>query len=46
VLGIWLSLECISTYNPALATSGGFKSYCLFQVEMAMRDVRRKAAGP
>jgi hypothetical protein len=33
-------------YNPDLAPPGGFKSYCLFQVEMAMRDVRRVAAGP
>jgi DNA-directed RNA polymerase specialized sigma subunit len=38
--------ECLQRYDPAQAPPGGFKSYCLFQVEMAMRDVRRVAAGP
>lgn len=37
--------ECIQRYNPDIAPPGGFKSYCLFQVEMAMRDVRVRAAG-
>jgi len=38
--------ECITRYNPALAPSGGFLSYCSFQMEMAMRAVRITAAGP
>jgi hypothetical protein len=38
--------QCIQSYDPAQAPPGGFKSYCLFQVDMAMRNVRRLAAGP
>jgi hypothetical protein len=38
--------ECLQSYNPDLAPPGGFKSYCLYRAEMAMRDVRRAAADP
>jgi hypothetical protein len=38
--------ECLQRYNPALTPPGGFLSYCCFQMEMHMRDVRRVAAGP
>ena len=37
--------QCIQSYDPAQAPPGGFKSYCIFQMAMKMRDVRIKAAG-
>jgi hypothetical protein len=38
--------ECLTRYDPAQAPPGGFLSYCCFQMDMKMRDVRIKAAGP
>src|SRR5712691_3168632 len=37
--------KCIHNYDPTQAPSGGFLSYCVFQMEMHMRDVRLQAAG-
>jgi hypothetical protein len=37
--------ECLTRYDPAQAPPGGFLSYCCFQMDMKMRDVRVKAAG-
>jgi hypothetical protein len=38
--------ECLARYNPAIAPPGGFKSYCIFRMDMGMRNVRLAAAGP
>ena len=37
--------EYLGRYDSPLAPPGGFLSYCCFQMEMKMRDVRLKAAG-
>jgi hypothetical protein len=38
--------ECLVRYNPEQSPPGGFLSYCCFHMDMKMRDVRIKAAGP
>jgi hypothetical protein len=38
--------ECLVRYNPEQAPPGEFLSYCCFKMDMKMRDVRIKAAGP